>query len=52
MGDVSFHLKRTFSSPQLSGYTNITPPARKAKRRMELSKSGGSTVSSLICGEV
>ena len=45
--------KRTFPSPQLSGYTNIVPPARKTKSGMEMSKRcGGSTVSSLICGEV
>jgi hypothetical protein len=45
--------KRTFPSPQLSGYANIIQPARKTKRRMEMSKRfDGSTVSSLICGEV
>ena len=39
--------KRTFPSPQLSGYTNIIPPARKTKSGMEMSKRcGGSTVSS------
>ena len=45
--------KPTFPSPQLSGYTNIIPPARKIKSGMEMSKKcDGSTVSSLICGEV
>jgi hypothetical protein len=32
--------KRTFPSPQLRGYTNIIPPARKTKREMEMSKNG------------
>jgi hypothetical protein len=45
--------KQTFPSPQLSGYTNIIPPARKTKSGTEMSKRcGGSTVSSLSCGEV
>mgnify|MGYP007095361307 CR=1 FL=1 len=45
--------KRTFPSPPLSGYTNVIPPARKTKSEMEMSKRcGGSTVSSLSCGEV
>jgi hypothetical protein len=49
----AFDPKRTFPSLQLSGYTNIIPPARKTKRGMEMSKRcGGSTLSSLICGEV
>jgi hypothetical protein len=49
--------KRTFPSPQSSGYANIIPLARKTKRGMDMSKRctpacGGSTVLSLICGEV
>jgi hypothetical protein len=45
--------KRPFPSPQVSGYTNIIPPARKDEEGMEMGKRrGGSTVSSLICGEI
>jgi len=45
--------KQTFPSPQLSGYTNVIPPARKTKNGMEMSKRcGGSTVASLSWGEI
>jgi len=45
--------KRIFPSPQLSDYANIIQPARKTKRKIEMSKRfEGATVSSLFCGEV
>ena len=49
----TFETRATFPSPKLSGYTNISQPAHKTKRGMEMSKRcDGSTVPSLICGEV
>lgn len=51
--DIEGAAKPTIPSPQISGCANIIQPARKTKRKMEMSKGfDGSAVSSFICGEV